>query len=179
VKRVLILVPLLIFAALVVVLGLGLTLNPTAVPSPLIGKPAPAFAVPSLHEPDQVVSSEDLKGRVSVVNVWASWCVACRDEHPYIMQLAQLNKAPVIGLNYKDERSAGNNWLNRFGDAYTVSAYDPDGKVGLDWGVYGVPETFIVDREGVVRHKHIGPIDARSLREDIIPWIERLQAEKP
>jgi cytochrome c biogenesis protein CcmG/thiol:disulfide interchange protein DsbE len=173
------LIPLLIFIAIVAVLGIGLTLNPTEVPSPLIGKPAPEFTAPTLYEPEKTVSRADLLGEVVAVNVFASWCVACRDEHPYIMALADQYKVPVYGLNYKDTREAATKWLQEMGDAYTGIIYDPKGRVGLDWGVYGVPETFILDRQGVIRYKRIGAIDARILREEMLPLIEKLRAEAP
>lgn len=178
-RRALILVPLALFLVLVGFLAVGLTLKPTEVPSPLIGKPAPAFSVPQLHQPERAISATDLVGQVSVVNVWASWCAACRDEHPYVMALAQAGVAPVIGLNYKDDRDDALAWLDQFGDAYSVSAHDPEGRVGLDWGVYGVPETFVLDKRGVIRHKHIGPIDARALRDELLPLIAQLSEEQP
>jgi cytochrome c biogenesis protein CcmG/thiol:disulfide interchange protein DsbE len=171
------LIPLLIFIAIAAVLGVGLTLNPTVVPSPLIGKPAPEFTAPTLYEPEKTISRADLVGEVVAVNVFASWCVACRDEHPYIMALADQYQVPVYGLNYKDTREAGIGWLQEMGDAYTGIIYDPKGRVGLDWGVYGVPETFILDRQGVIRYKRIGAVDARILREEMLPLIEKLRAE--
>ena len=176
-KRALILIPLLIFLALAALLAVGLTLKPTEVPSPLIGKPVPAFSAPSLSDPEKIVTDQVLRGRVSVLNVWASWCIPCRDEHPYVQELNARGLAPVIGLNYKDKREDASRWLKQFGNAYTVSASDLDGRVGLDWGVYGVPETFIIDHQGIIRYKHIGPITAVSLREEIIPTIERLRQE--
>lgn len=169
------LMPLVVFVALAVLLGVGLTLRPGEVPSPLVGRAAPDFTVESLRNPQRSVSLSDLRGEVSVINVWASWCAACEDEHPYVMALA--NEVPVYGLNYKDERDKAIAWLDRYGDNYTASLYDPDGKVGLEWGVYGVPETYILDAEGVVRKKHIGAITERALREEILPLVHELQAE--
>lgn len=171
------LIPLVIFAVLAVLLAVGLTLNPTAVPSPLIGKPLPMFTAPQLHDPEQTLSSDDIKGKVSVLNVFASWCIPCRQEHPYLAALAQRGIAPIYGLSYKDKREDARAWLARFGDLYQGIAYDLEGRVGLDLGVYGVPETFILDRHGVVRYKHVGPVDATTLNEVIVPWIERLQRE--
>lgn len=171
------LIPLIIFVALALLLAVGLTLNPSEVPSPLIGKQVPAFSAPQLHDPSQTLASDALSGQVSVLNVFASWCIPCRQEHPYLTELAKRNIAPIYGLSYKDEREDARNWLSRFGDIYTAIAYDPEGRVGLDLGVYGVPETFIVDRNGIVRYKHVGPIDANSLRDVIIPQIERLKQE--
>lgn len=169
------LIPLVVFLVLAVFLGIGLMLRPNEVPSPMIGKPAPAFSAPRLYNPEQTLTEADLQGEVSVLNVFASWCVPCREEHPYVSALAE--RVPVYGLNYKDERADSVAWLQRFGNAYRAIAYDRDGKIGMDWGVYGVPETFILDRNGVIRHKHIGVIDARSLREEIMPIIEQLRAE--
>jgi cytochrome c biogenesis protein CcmG/thiol:disulfide interchange protein DsbE len=170
-------IPLIVFGVLAMLLAVGLTLNPTAVPSPLIGKPLPAFTAPQLHDPTQTLSSDDIKGEVSVVNVFASWCIPCRQEHPYLAALAQRRLAPIYGLSYKDKREDARAWLAQFGDLYTGIAYDLEGRVGLDLGVYGVPETFILDRHGIVRYKYVGPIDAAVLNNEIVPWIERLQRE--
>ena len=164
------------FLVLAAVLAVGLTLNPSEVPSPFIGKPAPAFQAQSLHEPAKTVALADIKGRVALVNVWASWCVACLDEHAYVKALAKRG-IPVYGINYKDTRDEALAWLERYGNAYVISAFDPDGRIGLDWGVYGVPETFVLDANGVVRYKHIGAIDAQGLERTILPLIERLRAE--
>lgn len=171
------LIPLLVFLVIAVFLGIGLTLNPREIPSPLIGKPAPEFTAPTLHQPDRTISRADLVGEVVAVNVFASWCVACREEHPHIMALAQHHGVPVYGLNYKDARSDATKWLAQMGDAYTDIIYDIDGRVGLDWGVYGVPETFVLDRRGVIRYKRIGAIDGRLIKDEILPLIERLRAE--
>ncbi|MDX1655667.1 MAG: DsbE family thiol:disulfide interchange protein [Candidatus Competibacteraceae bacterium] len=172
------LIPLGVFLLLGALLWAGLYLNPREVPSPLVGRAAPAFEAPALHDPQSTVSHEALKGRVSLVNVWASWCVACLQEHPLLVRLAQTDTVPLVGLNYKDTRPKALAWLRRNGNAYSVSAFDPEGRVGLDWGVYGVPETFVVDADGVIRHKHIGPIDERSLQETLLPLIEKLKAEQ-
>ncbi|BBL69638.1 thiol:disulfide interchange protein DsbE [Methylogaea oryzae] len=171
------LVPLAIFVILVVFLGIGLTLDPREVPSPFIGKPAPPFSLPQVADAAKTLSVADLKGRVSLVNVWASWCVSCRQEHPVLLDLAKRGIVPIYGLNYKDEREAAQQWLSRFGDPYAASAFDPDGKTGLDWGVYGVPETFVIDKQGVIRHKHTGPVTPQALAEDILPLVARLQQE--
>ncbi|NLO80428.1 MAG: DsbE family thiol:disulfide interchange protein [Xanthomonadaceae bacterium] len=170
-------IPLVIFLALAALLAVGLNLNPTEVPSPLIGKPLPEFSAPQLHDPEQVFSSEQIKGQVSVLNVFASWCIPCRQEHPFLAALAQRGIAPIYGLSYKDQREDARAWLARFGDVYAGIAYDIEGRIGLDLGVYGVPETFIIDKHGIVRYKHVGPIDARTLNEVLIPWIERLRNE--
>jgi cytochrome c biogenesis protein CcmG, thiol:disulfide interchange protein DsbE len=168
------LVPLAIFLGLVVFLGAGLKLDPKEVPSPLIGKPAPAFALTRLDNVGQTIRREDLLGKVWMLNVWASWCVACREEHPLLVEFARKKLLPVYGLNYKDERSAGLRWLANFGNPYDASLFDQDGRVGIDWGVYGVPETFIIDREGVIRFKQIGPITPDVIRTQIEPLVRKL-----
>jgi cytochrome c biogenesis protein CcmG/thiol:disulfide interchange protein DsbE len=171
------LIPLGIFLALVIFLAVGLTLNPREVPSPLIDKPAPAFSAPTLADADKTLRREDLLGRVWVLNVWASWCGACREEHPLLVDFARRQPTvTLIGLNYKDERAAGGEWLQRFGNPYTDSLFDPQGRIGLDYGVYGVPETFVIDRTGVVRYKHIGPLTPEVIRNDLEPLLKRLQS---
>lgn len=168
------LIPLAIFLALVGFLAAGLKLDPKEVPSPLIGKPAPGFALTRLDQPTLTIRREDLLGKVWMLNVWASWCTACREEHPVLLDFAKRRLVPVYGLNYKDQRAAGLRWLGNFGDPYETSLFDPEGRVGIDWGVYGVPETFIIDRAGVVRYKHIGPLTPEVLRERIEPLLRQL-----
>ncbi|WP_374566838.1 DsbE family thiol:disulfide interchange protein [Ideonella sp.] len=170
------LIPLVLFLALVIFLAVGLTLDPREVPSPLIDKPAPAFVAPTVAEPARRLARDDLLGKVWILNVWASWCGACREEHPVLVDFARGRQLTLIGLNYKDEREAGAAWLQRFGNPYTDSLFDPDGRIGLDYGVYGVPETFIIDRQGVVRYKHIGPLTPEVLRERVEPLLKRLAA---
>ncbi|MCS4505349.1 Thiol:disulfide interchange protein DsbE [wastewater metagenome] len=167
--------PLAIFLAAAVLLGVGLWLDPSRVPSPLLGKAAPAFSAPRLFRPAETVTEGDLQGQVVAVNVFASWCTACREEHPFVAALAE--RIPVYGLNYKDTRGDARAWLARYGNAYRAVAFDPKGRVGLEWGVYGVPETYILDADGVIRHKHIGAIDARGLNEEILPLVSRLLGE--
>jgi cytochrome c biogenesis protein CcmG, thiol:disulfide interchange protein DsbE len=173
-KRLTFLVPLGIFFGLVAFLAAGLTLDPKEVPSPLIGKPAPAFALTRLDNPQQTIRREDMLGKVWMLNVWASWCVACREEHPLLVQFASRQLLPIYGLNYKDARVEGQQWLNRFGNPYTASLFDQDGRVGIDWGVYGVPETFIIDQQGTIRFKHIGPLTPEVLRSRIEPLVRQL-----
>jgi cytochrome c biogenesis protein CcmG/thiol:disulfide interchange protein DsbE len=175
-KHVRYLVPMGILLVLLYFLRAGLTLNPKEVPSPLIGKPAPAFSLPRLDQPELRISRDDMRGQVWMLNVWASWCVACRQEHPLLVQYAKQAKVPIYGLNYKDERAAGMKWLADFGDPYTVSISDRDGRVGIDFGVYGVPETFVIDREGVIRYKQIGPLTPEVLRDTIEPLIKQLNS---
>jgi cytochrome c biogenesis protein CcmG, thiol:disulfide interchange protein DsbE len=168
------LVPLLIFMALVALLFYGLQLDPRKVPSPLVGKPAPSFELPSLEDPNRVVTNEMLLGRVSLVNIWASWCPSCRQEHGELMHIARANPdLQVIGFNWKDTRPEGLEMLRRYGNPYVVSAYDPDNRYGLHWGVYGAPETFIVDAEGIIRYKHIGPVDRAVWENTIRPIVEQ------
>lgn len=171
------LIPLGVFALLLILLGVGLKLDPREVPSPFIGKPAPAFALPTVHAADQTLSTEAFKGQVSLLNVWASWCVSCRQEHPLLLELAKTGLVPVYGLNYKDERKAATAWLTRFGNPYKASAFDAEGKIGIDWGVYGVPETFVIDRKGIIRHKFTGPLTEEALEKQLLPLIRTLQAE--
>jgi cytochrome c biogenesis protein CcmG/thiol:disulfide interchange protein DsbE len=168
------LLPLGILIVLLGFLAVGLRLNPREVPSPLIGKPAPTFRLTQLHQEDQTIAPEDLRGKVWLLNVWASWCVSCRQEHPVLVALARQGVVPIIGLNYKDERDAGKAWLARHGDPYQLSAWDREGRVGIDFGVYGVPETFVIDKSGVIRHKHIGPITTEVLQEKILPLVKEL-----
>ncbi len=166
--------PLGIFVVIAAFLAIGLFLDPREVPSPLINKPAPAFSLPQLHQPAQTFSHADMKGKVWLLNVWASWCVACREEHPVLVELARSKAVPIIGLNYKDERTDGMRWLSRFGDPYQLSAFDRDGRIGIDYGVYGVPETFLIDKNGVIRYKRIGVVTPEILRDKILPLVREL-----
>ena len=170
------LVPLAIFAILVAFLYRGLSLDPKRVPSPLVGKPMPAFSLPRLQDPEATLGDSDLKGKVSVLNIWATWCVSCRAEHEVLLQLAQTGVVDIYGLNYKDERDKAKQWLVQLGDPYVANAFDADGRAGIDWGVYGAPETFIMDKQGIVRHKHIGPLSVDALNTTILPLIAELQA---
>lgn len=170
------LLPLGIFAVLLGFLGVGLNLNPREVPSPLIGKPAPAFQLTRLEDPARSIRREELLGQVWVLNVWASWCLPCREEHPLFVELGRKKLAPIYGLNYKDKREDATRWLQRFGDPYAATLWDGDGRVGMDYGVYGVPETFIIDRQGVIRYKHIGPVTPEVMRDKIEPLLRQLNA---
>lgn len=170
------LLPLGIFLTLVVFLAIGLRLNPREVPSPLIGKPAPAFRLQQLHAPERSFEPRDLAGKVWMLNIWASWCVSCRQEHPVLLKLARRNAATVIGLNYKDQAEQGKQWLiDHGGDPYLLSAVDADGRAAIDYGVYGVPETFVIDKAGIIRMKHIGPLTDEVLEEKILPLIRELE----
>ena len=171
------LIPLILFIVMVAFLAVGLKLDPREVPSPFIGKPTPPINLPQLADPGKSFSNANLQGQVSLLNVWASWCVSCKQEHPFLLKLAKQNILPIYGLDYKDEREAGMEWLNRLGNPYTVSVFDADGKVGIEWGVYGVPETFVIDKQGVIRHKHTGPITEESWQKTLLPLIIQLQKE--
>lgn len=170
------LIPLAVFIVLLVFLGVGLRLDPREVPSPLIGKPAPAFALPRLDAADQTLQRDELLGKVWVLNVWASWCAPCREEHPLLVDFAKRRLAPVYGLNYKDQRPAGLAFLRQLGNPYEASLFDADGRVGIDYGVYGVPETFVIDKQGIIRFKHIGPLNPDVIRSRIEPLIKELNA---
>jgi cytochrome c biogenesis protein CcmG/thiol:disulfide interchange protein DsbE len=169
------LIPLAAFLILAVFLFIGLGLKPREVPSPLIDKPAPPFRLAKLETPEQMLSRDDMKGQVWLLNVWASWCVACRVEHPLLVDLAKQKVVPIIGLDYKDQRPDALAWLAQHGDPYDLSVSDIDGRVGIDYGVYGVPETFVIDKSGVIRFKQIGPVTPEVLRDQIIPLVKELQ----
>jgi cytochrome c biogenesis protein CcmG/thiol:disulfide interchange protein DsbE len=169
------LIPLLLFVVLVGFLAVGLNRDPHEVPSPLINKPAPAFEIAQLEQPNKTFSPASMKGQVWILNVWASWCVACREEHPVLVDLAKSEVAPVIGLDYKDKREDALAMLARQGNPYLLSAYDANGRVGIDYGVYGVPETYVIDRAGVIRFKHIGPITSQILNQKIYPLVSELK----
>jgi cytochrome c biogenesis protein CcmG/thiol:disulfide interchange protein DsbE len=169
--------PLAIFMVVAVFLGIGLTRDPREIPSPLIDKPVPDFRLGPVNGRKLGLATDDLKGEVSVVNVFASWCTACRDEHPLWMALARSRALPIHGLNYKDKPDAAARWLDELGDPYTRTGADLDGRVGIDWGVYGVPETFVIDRQGRIRHKIIGAINRRIVDEKLMPLVRQLRAE--
>lgn len=169
------LVPLGIFAALVAFLAVGLGLNPREVPSPLIGKPAPNFSLAVLHEPSKLTQPQDMLGKVWLLNVWATWCGACRDEHPLLMDLAGKGIVPIYGLDYKDNSMQALVLLRQMGNPYQITAFDADGKVGIDYGVYGVPETYVIDRLGIIRYKLVGPVTQELLDNKILPLVKELQ----
>jgi len=167
-------VPLILFATLVGFLAVGLWHDPHLVPSPLIDRPAPAFRLARLDEPGRTLSPEELRGKVWLLNTWASWCVSCRQEHPLLLALAQAGVVPVYGLNYKDKRADALTWLNEMGNPYVANVQDTDGRVGIDYGVYGVPETYLIDTTGVIRYKQIGPLTLKALEETILPMVRNL-----
>ncbi len=166
-----------VFVALVVLLAIGLRLNPREVPSPLIGKPAPAFELPLLMAPEKRFSEGEMLGQVWMLNVWASWCPPCLAEHPVVTRIAQSGMAPIVGLNYKDLREEALPWLERNGNPYRLIPYDADGRIGIDYGVYGVPETYVIDRKGVIRYKHIGPLTADVVQQKVEPLVKQLTGQ--
>lgn len=169
------LIPLAIFLVLVVFFAVGLKLDPREVPSPLIDKPAPAFRLPLMGEAGKTFSPEDMRGQVWLLNVWASWCSACREEHPLLMEISRNGFVPIVGLDYKDTDAEGSDVLKQAGNPYKIVAVDADGRVGIDYGVYGVPETYVIDKNGIIRYKQIGPITEAVLRDKIIPLVKGLQ----
>ena len=171
------LIPLAVFIVLVVFLAIGLKLDPKHIPSPFIGKPAPQFELPVLHNPQQSIKTADLKGQVWLLNVWASWCVSCRAEHEVVKRFVAMGDTPVYGLNYKDKPEDGKAWLAALGNPYKASLMDINGDVGIDWGVYGVPETFVIDKKGIVRYKQVGPLTDSIVDEKIIPLLREINTE--
>ena len=165
-------IPIVVFLLLVVVFSFGLFNDPRELPSPFLGEPAPAFEVASLTEPERIVGSADYAGKMALVNVWATWCGGCRQEHGFLMQLARSGAIPIYGINWRDSRPEALGWLQQLGDPYEFSAFDADGRVGIDWGVYGAPETFLISADGIVLHKHLGPLNAAIWQEDFVPLIE-------
>jgi cytochrome c biogenesis protein CcmG/thiol:disulfide interchange protein DsbE len=171
-----VLIPLALFVVLLGFLAVGLKRDPHEIPSPLIGKPAPAFQLARLDAAGQQLSPADMKGKVWLLNVWASWCGSCREEHPVLLDLARSNQVPLIGLDYKDTDADANAWLKQFGNPYGMIAVDADGRTGINYGVYGVPETYVIDKNGVIAHKHIGPVTREVLDQEILPLVRKLSS---
>lgn len=171
------LIPLALFLVLVVFLAIGLTRNPQELPSALIDKPAPTFRLPQLKAPEKTFSAEDMRGKVWMLNVWASWCVACREEHPYLFEYQKSGVVPIYGLNYKDRREDALGWLGELGDPYRLSAVDLEGRVGIDYGVYGAPESYIIDKSGTIRLKHVGPVMPDVWEKKILPLVQELNRQ--
>ena len=168
------LAPFVVFVALVAFFFVGLNRDPREIPSPLVNQAAPAFSLQQLQVPSQPFSPAAMRGQVWLFNVWASWCVSCRAEHPVLMALAKTKLVPIVGLNYKDQRSDALQWLKQFGNPYVLSAADLDGRIGIDYGVYGVPETYVIDKQGIIRMKHIGPVTDEVLQYKILPRVREL-----
>lgn len=167
--------PAVAFAILVGFFWVGLRLNPGEVPSPLIGKPAPAFELPELSDTSRIISNETLRGQPALLNVWATWCGGCRLEHDLLLAIAAEGNVPIYGLNYRDDRAAALEWLRQLGNPFKAVAYDPEGTVSIDWGVYGAPETFLIDPDGVVVYKHIAPLTLDDWREEFLPRIRAMR----
>lgn len=167
-------IPLVLFVVLVVFLAIGLRSDPHEVPSPLINKPAPGFQLAQLKDPSRRFSAEEMRGKVWLLNVWASWCITCRDEHPWLLEYARSKAVPIYGLNYKDKREDALSWLGELGDPYVLSVSDLDGRVGIDYGVYGAPETYLIDRNGVIRFKQVGPVTPDIWEQKILPLAKEL-----
>ena len=176
-KSIRFLAPLVIFIGLALLLIWGLGSDPRKVPSPLVGKPVPKYELPTLKDPSRIVTDQDLLGKVTLVNVWGSWCYSCRAEHGELMRIAREEGFQIVGLNWKDETADAIGMLRRYGDPYTYSAYDFSGRAGIDWGVYGAPETFVVDREGMIRYKQIGPITQQVWQETLRPLVDELNGD--
>lgn len=168
-------IPIGVFVVLAAFFVVGLRLDPSEVPSPLIDKPAPSFSLPGLRDPTRTIGTQTMAGQVVLFNVWGTWCVGCRQEHALLVDIARSGVVPIYGLNWKDDRTAALEWLERLGDPYVESAFDPDGRVAIDWGVYGAPETFLVDADGVVRYKYIGPLNRKVWEEELKPRVLALQ----
>lgn len=162
------------FVVLLGFLAVGLSLDPREVPLPLVGKPARAFELPQFHDGAKTFGVKDMQGKVWLLKVWASCCVSCREEHPLLVELARARVAPIVGLDYKDQREDALKWLQQHGDPYTLSVVDAEGRVGIDYGVYGVPETYVIEKAGVIRHKHIAPLTQDALRDKILPLVKEL-----
>lgn len=176
-RRLLFLLPMTLLLLLGLFLLVGLGLNPRLIPSPLVDRPAPAFTLPALEDPQRRVGSADLQGRVALVNVWASWCTSCRQEHRVLSDLARRHDLPLYGINYKDDRADALAYLHRFGNPYRWSGHDREGRVGIDWGVYGTPETFVLGADGRIRYKHAGPLTPERVQQEILPLVARLRQE--
>jgi cytochrome c biogenesis protein CcmG, thiol:disulfide interchange protein DsbE len=169
------LLPLGLFAVMMVFFFFGLGLNPRLIPSPLIGQAAPAFSLPKLSNPNEIIQQTDFQGEISLLNIWATWCTSCRQEHPVLMKIAASKEVPIYGLYYKDEPANGVVWLKDYGNPYRENAVDVDGKVGIEWGAYGTPETFLIDQKGIIRHKHVGPISWHDWQTTLLPMINSLR----
>ena len=166
-------IPIGLFATLAVFLFIGLSRDKETLPSPLIGKPAPQFELPRVEDPSQKIASREFVGRPYVVNIWGSWCFACRDEHPVLMELARRNEVPLVGLNWRDELPLAQQWLKQFGNPYVATAFDPKGDVGIDYGAYGAPETYLVDARGIIVFKYVSPVTIEVWEREFLPRIKQ------
>ena len=169
-------VPVLLFASIALLFAVSLRRDKETLPSPLIGKPAPSFSLPSLQDESKTVSTSDFAGKTYVLNVWATWCVGCRQEHAALLEIARRGEVPIVGFNWRDERAQAQQWLTKLGDPYVATAADSEGRVAIDWGVYGAPETFLIDANGVVRHKHVAPLTIEIWEREFLPLIGKAAA---
>lgn len=174
-RQFLFLLPILIFAFLFLFLWKGLSLDPHKLPSALLNKPVPQFLLGTVLSPNQTFTNKDLRGKITLLNVWATWCVSCRDEHPVLMEIARDYQIPIYGLDYKDQRLSAAQWLHEFGNPYKLVGFDGNGSVAIDWGVYGTPETFVIDKAGFIRYKFIGPLTEDDWQKKVLPVIKGLQ----
>ena len=170
-------IPLVIFAVIAGFLYKGLGMNPREIPSPLIGKSIPAFSLPSVEQAETIITNKDLLGNVYLLNVWATWCASCRAEHETLVQLSRSGKIDIVGLNWKDERDKAEVWLRQLGNPYTVNIFDKKGRTAIDLGVYGAPETFLVDSQGIIHYKHAGPVTMELINETIMPIVDQLKSK--
>ena len=171
----LLLIPLVLFLGLVAFLLVGLRRDPHEIPSPFINKPAPTFQLKQLQDPNKTFSAHEMRGKVWLLNFWGTWCVACREEHPLLIQYSKTGAVPIYGVDYKDQRATALQLLEEEGNPYTITASDPDGRLSIDFGVYAAPETFLIDRDGVIRYKQIGPITEEAWKKEILPRVEKLK----
>ena len=171
--RIKLFIPLIIFAVLAVLLGRGLEIDPNHMPSALIDKPVPSFSLPTVKDPKRFINEDELKGKVSLLNVWATWCISCRMEHTFLVTLAKQG-VPIYGINYKDDVAEALTWLDKLNNPYVLSVVDSDGRLGIDLGVFGAPETYVVDAEGIIRYKHVGVVDRRVWMQSIKPLMASL-----
>ena len=171
------LIPIIAFAIMIPIFVIGLGRNKNEIPSPLLEQQAPQFELPALEDASRTVGSQSYAGKVALVNVWATWCVGCRAEHEFLMELSRRNDVPIFGLNWRDQRDAALRWLDQLGDPYFATAYDADGRVGIDWGVYGAPETFLVGADGTVIYKHISPLTEEVWQTEFLPRIRAARGE--
>jgi cytochrome c biogenesis protein CcmG/thiol:disulfide interchange protein DsbE len=170
-------IPLIIFAVIAAFLFKGMYMNPREIPSPLIGKSVPEFSLPLLEQPETQITNKDLLGKPYLLNVWATWCVSCRAEHGALVQLARTGKVDIYGLNWKDESAKAQSWLRQLGNPYVANIFDKKGRTAIDLGVYGAPETFVVDSQGIIQYKHAGPVTPQLISETLLPIIEKLKQE--
>lgn len=162
-------IPIALFAALLAFFFVGLGRDKETLPSPLIGKPAPAYELPTVEDPTRRVSDKDFAGKPYVLNIWGTWCPGCRDEHPVLLEIARRNVVPIVGIDWKDDLGLAQQWLRDFGNPYAVTGFDEEGRVSIDWGAYGAPETFLIDAQGIVVHKHVGPLSIAAWERDFMP----------